>query len=167
MYSRSVPCILSGNGSEGFDRPPSDVYSSFSGFVFEEGGYFEGGYEGGSFRDDSLGWGVSALARGITWTQCVRSVCLCVYSRVGASCVGRPTCVCAVWHPSGALIQILLGASHTSARDRLPRRGRRFTNSVELFVRRIVDIFGQEFKTSFPACDMGCVFCVLNDSICG
>ena len=28
-------------------------------------------------------------------------VCLCsrVYSRVGASCVGRPTCVCAVWAP--------------------------------------------------------------------
>jgi len=25
--------------------------------------------------------------------------CLCVYSRVGASCVGRPTCVCAVWAP--------------------------------------------------------------------
>jgi len=39
-------------GSEGFDRPPSDVYSSFGGFVFDEGGYFEGGYEGGSFGDD-------------------------------------------------------------------------------------------------------------------
>ena len=39
-------------GSEGFDRPPSDVYSSSGGFVFDEGGYFEGGYEGGSFGDD-------------------------------------------------------------------------------------------------------------------
>ena len=47
--------VYSGNGSEGFDRPPSDVYSSFSGFVFEEGGYFEGGYEGGSFGDDWAG----------------------------------------------------------------------------------------------------------------
>ena len=46
---------------------------------------------------------------------------------------------------------ILLGASHTSARDRLPLQT---ALSVELFVRRIVDIFGQEFKTSFPACDM-------------
>ena len=27
------------------------------------------------------------------------SVWLCVFSRVGASCVGRPTCVCAVWAP--------------------------------------------------------------------
>ena len=36
----------------------------------------------------------SALARGMTWT-----VCLFVFSRVGASCVGRPTCVCAVWAP--------------------------------------------------------------------
>ena len=26
-------------------------------------------------------------------------VCLCAYSRVGTSCVGRPTCVCAVWAP--------------------------------------------------------------------
>ena len=26
-------------GSEGFDRPPSDVYSCFGGFVFDEGGY--------------------------------------------------------------------------------------------------------------------------------
>ena len=44
-------------GSEGFDRPPSDVYSSFGGFVFDEdeGGYFEGGYEGGSFGDDGAG----------------------------------------------------------------------------------------------------------------
>ena len=42
-------------GSEGFDRPPSDVYSSFGGFVFDEGGYFEGGYEGGSFSDDGAG----------------------------------------------------------------------------------------------------------------
>ena len=39
-------------GSEGFDRPPPDVHSSFGGFVFDEGGYFEGGYEGGSFGDD-------------------------------------------------------------------------------------------------------------------
>ena len=30
-------------------------------------------------------------------------VCLCVYSRAGASCVGRPTCVCAVWARPGAL----------------------------------------------------------------
>ena len=37
-------------GSEGFDRPPPDVYSSF-----DEGGYFEGGYEGGSFGDDGAG----------------------------------------------------------------------------------------------------------------
>ena len=36
-------------GSEGFDRPPSDVYSSFGGFVFDEGGYFEGGYEDGYY----------------------------------------------------------------------------------------------------------------------
>ena len=43
------------DGSEGFDRPPSDVYSSFGGFVFGEGGYFEGGYEGGSFGDDGAG----------------------------------------------------------------------------------------------------------------
>ena len=35
--------------------PPSDVYSSFGGFVFAEGGYFEGGYEGGSFGDDGAG----------------------------------------------------------------------------------------------------------------
>ena len=42
-------------GSEGFDRPPSDVYSSFGGFVFDEGGYFEGGYEGGSLGDDGAG----------------------------------------------------------------------------------------------------------------
>ena len=42
-------------GSEGFDRPPSDVYSSFGGFVFDEGGYFEGGYEDGSFGDDGAG----------------------------------------------------------------------------------------------------------------
>jgi len=27
------------------------------------------------------------------------SVCVGVFSRVGASCVGRPTCVCAVWAP--------------------------------------------------------------------
>ena len=27
-------------------------YSSFGGFVFDEGGYFEGGYEGGSFGDE-------------------------------------------------------------------------------------------------------------------
>jgi hypothetical protein len=27
------------------------------------------------------------------------SVCFCVFSRVGASCVGRPICVCAVWAP--------------------------------------------------------------------
>ena len=26
--------------SEGFDRPPSDVYSCFGGFVFDEGGSF-------------------------------------------------------------------------------------------------------------------------------
>ena len=31
-----------------FDRPPSDVYSCFGGFVFDECGY-EGGYGGGSF----------------------------------------------------------------------------------------------------------------------
>jgi hypothetical protein len=30
-------------------------------------------------------------------------VCLCVYSRAGASCVGRPTCVCAGWARPGAL----------------------------------------------------------------
>ena len=36
------------------------------------------------------------------------SVWLCVFSRVGASCVGRPTCVCAACgHPSGALINII------------------------------------------------------------
>jgi hypothetical protein len=52
-------------GSEGFDRPPSDVYSCFGGFVFDEGGY-EGGYEGGSFAAmTGLGReGVSALDRG-------------------------------------------------------------------------------------------------------
>ena len=38
-----------------YTRPPSDVYSSFGGFVFDEGGYFEGGYEGGSFGDDGAG----------------------------------------------------------------------------------------------------------------
>ena len=27
------------------------------------------------------------------------SLVFCVYSRVGASCVARPTCVCAVWAP--------------------------------------------------------------------
>ena len=29
--------------------------SSFGGFVFDEGGYFEGGYEGGSFGNDGAG----------------------------------------------------------------------------------------------------------------
>ena len=50
----------------GFDshRPPSDVYSCFGGFVFDEQGCWEGGYEGGSFGDDGRSWGVSALARG-------------------------------------------------------------------------------------------------------
>ena len=52
-------------GSEGSDRPPSDVYSCFGGFVFDEGGYYEGGYERGwvapSASDDGRGWGVSAL----------------------------------------------------------------------------------------------------------
>ena len=38
-----------------FDRPPSDVYSSFGGLVFDEGGYFGGGYEGGSFGNDGAG----------------------------------------------------------------------------------------------------------------
>ena len=61
-------------GSEGFDRPPSDVYSSFGGFVFDEGGYFEGGYEGGSFGDDGLG-----RERPSPWynVDCV-FVCVCV-----------------------------------------------------------------------------------------
>ena len=36
-------------------RRRRDVYSSFGGFVFDEGGYFEGGYEGGSFGDDGAG----------------------------------------------------------------------------------------------------------------
>ena len=43
------------HGSEGFDRPPSDLYSSFGGFGSDEGGYFEGGYEGGSFGDYGAG----------------------------------------------------------------------------------------------------------------
>ena len=44
-------------GSEGFDRPPSEVYSCFGGFGFDEGGY-EGGYEGGSFGDECAGRGL-------------------------------------------------------------------------------------------------------------
>ena len=35
------------HGSEGYDRPPSDVYPCFGGFVFDKGGYYEGGYERG------------------------------------------------------------------------------------------------------------------------
>ena len=52
--------VLPTDASEGFDRPPavlppSDVYSCLGGFVFDEGGYCEGGYEGGSFGDDGAG----------------------------------------------------------------------------------------------------------------
>ena len=46
-------------GSEGFvastARRRTCTYSTFGGFVFDEGGYFEGGYEGGSFGDDGAG----------------------------------------------------------------------------------------------------------------
>jgi hypothetical protein len=48
-------------GSEGLDRPPSDVYSCFGGFVFDEGGYvwYERGRLRGwllrSFGDDGAG----------------------------------------------------------------------------------------------------------------
>ena len=51
-YSKVLAGMSEYYGSEGFDRPPPDVHSSFGGFVFDEGGYFEGGYEGGSFGDD-------------------------------------------------------------------------------------------------------------------
>ena len=72
----------------GFDshRPPSDVNSCFGGFVFDEQGCWEGGYEGGSFGDDGRSWGVSALARGayneLTMSKYgawrVMRVCVCV-----------------------------------------------------------------------------------------
>ena len=46
---------LKGTHSCNIDRPPSDLYSSFGGFASDEGSYFEGGYEGGSFGDDGAG----------------------------------------------------------------------------------------------------------------
>ena len=47
----AYPIDPSSRGGKGYP----DVYSSFGGFVFDEGGYFEGGYEGGSFGDDGAG----------------------------------------------------------------------------------------------------------------
>ena len=43
-------------GSEGFSTARRRTCTRASGgFVFDEGGYFEGGYEGGSFGDDGAG----------------------------------------------------------------------------------------------------------------
>ena len=73
-------------GSEGFDRPTSDVSVLVRRWLPTSA---------------MTGLGRERLS---PWYDadyvfvCV-SVWLCVFSRVGASCVGRPTCVCAVWAP--------------------------------------------------------------------
>ena len=76
-------------GSEGFDRPPSDVYSGFGSFVFDEG------------PSAMTGLGREHLtmikARG---APCV-AVCVCVCVFVCAW-VRRPWVP--RWHPSGAFI---------------------------------------------------------------
>ena len=43
--------------------------------------------------------------RGFVGPRCAFVLCLCVYSRVGASCVGRPICVCAVLAPLRRVIK--------------------------------------------------------------